>query len=417
MVGISLYLLPSSRRSRSRGRRVIMGYTALMLVTTTAWSVPCFLSSYVHSLLPFRFVTAAIYAAWTLSEALASKTAAINVTNFCSPINIVANLLRTLQVLQSDALVGSNFLIHTPEREAHVSLTAIGVARVHCLQRPVGVDGASAIALPWEFRCVLLSRCLEVMAECLSSIRRDAEFRLRRRSIFWSFPDIRRRYVPGVLCHNHGGQRGGDGLFELYAIVGDMGAQSSTQIMICSKLLLHRHRLRQFTTGLPRATRISTDAFLSIVSIIAESGLAFTACCVVLVVLQWGLQSQATYWWRNIFQVSVVICRPLQFYNFADALDSWVVLVPGRRHSPCCTGYSNRVNVQCGDGSGASHVVRISRRCGARKHLHRSGNQLRLLARGPIQTCDACTSCVPMVCIALDPSREVINRLPDLRHS
>jgi hypothetical protein len=121
MVGISFYLLPSSRRSRSRGRHVIMGYTALMLVTTTAWSASCFLSSYIHSLLPLRFVTAAIYAAWTLSEALASKTAAGSVTEFCSPINIVANLLRTLQVLQSDALVGSNFLIHTPEREAHIS--------------------------------------------------------------------------------------------------------------------------------------------------------------------------------------------------------------------------------------------------------------------------------------------------------
>jgi hypothetical protein len=178
MVGISFYLLPSSRRSRSRGRRVIIGYTALMLVTTTAWSVSCFLSSYIHSLLPLRFVTAAIYAAWTLSEALASKAAANSVTEFCSPINIVANLLRTLQVLQSDALVGSNFLIHTPERKAHISLTATGVARVRCLQRPVGVDGASAIALPWEFRCVLLSLCLEVMDERLSSIRRDAEFRV-----------------------------------------------------------------------------------------------------------------------------------------------------------------------------------------------------------------------------------------------
>jgi hypothetical protein len=187
--------------------------------------------------------------------------------------------------------------------------------------------------------------------------------------------------------------------------------------MICSKLLLHRHRLRQFTTGLPRVTRISADAFLPIVSILAESGLAFTACCVVLVVLQWGLQSQATYWWKNIFQVSVVICHPLQVYNFADALHSWVVLVPGRRHSPRCTGYSNRVNVQCGDGSGSSHVVRISRRRGARKHLHRSGYQLRLLARGPVQTCDACTSCVPMVCITLDPPRATIDGVPDHRSS
>jgi hypothetical protein len=84
IAGMSLYFL-HQRKGSSRGRRVTVAFTWVMLVITIAW----------------------FYCETRLAEAELVETpaTAVGMTNYCSPTNIVGNVLSTLQFFGSDALL------------------------------------------------------------------------------------------------------------------------------------------------------------------------------------------------------------------------------------------------------------------------------------------------------------------------
>jgi uncharacterized membrane protein len=84
IAGMSLYFL-HQRKGSSRGRRVTVAFTWFMLVITIAWF-------YCET----RFAEA---------ELVESPVTTAAWTNYCSPTNVVGNVLSALQFFGSDALL------------------------------------------------------------------------------------------------------------------------------------------------------------------------------------------------------------------------------------------------------------------------------------------------------------------------